>query len=163
MCDDESQFRKKQPNSKNCFVCGLENKLGLQLTFYQTKPGEVVVETKVPDQFQGYPKIVHGGIVASLVDEVLGRVHMGDDPQNSRFMYTTKLTLKYRKPVMTNTPIKVVGQAIRSKTQTAISTAKIIDNEGNLLIEAEGILRNVPEGTFKAVDLDNLGWKVYPD
>ena len=79
-----NQTRKKQPNSRNCFVCGVENTYGLNLSFYSTKLGEVTVETVVPDRFQGYPGVVHGGIVASLVDEVLGRAHMGEDPRVSR-------------------------------------------------------------------------------
>ncbi len=154
---------KKQPNSKNCFVCGLENDFGLKLSFFETNPGEVIVETEVPDQFQGYPGVVHGGVVASLVDEVLGRVHMGNDPENSRFMYTIKLSLSYRKPVPTNTPIRIVGQAIRSKTQTATSIAKIFDKNGQLLVEADAILRNIPEGKFGSREIEELGWKVYKD
>jgi hypothetical protein len=51
-----------QPNSRHCFVCGLENQFGLKLRFYETGPGEVTAEYTVPDQFQGYPGLVHGGI-----------------------------------------------------------------------------------------------------
>ena len=157
------QVRKKQPNSRHCFVCGLENQYGLKLTFFNTKPGEVVVETVIPDHFQGYPGVVHGGIVASIVDEALGRAQMGEDPENSRFLYTAKLSIQFRKPVPLNTPIRVVGQAVRSKKLTATSIAKIFDQDGQLLVEAEAILINVPDENLKEVDMENLGWKVYAD
>ncbi|MBT3390063.1 MAG: PaaI family thioesterase [Chloroflexi bacterium] len=153
----------KQPNSKNCFVCGVENEHGLKLNFYETAPGEISVDYIVPEHFQGYPGVVHGGIVASLVDEVLGRVHMGSKPENPRFMYTVKLSVQYRKNVPTGEPIKIVGYAEESKRRTAKSTAKIFNAAGEILAEAEAVLVNVPAEKLGDVDLESLGWKIYPD
>jgi uncharacterized protein (TIGR00369 family) len=153
----------KQPNSRHCFVCGVENIYGLRLDFFETGPGEVTVETIVPDQFQGYPGVVHGGIVASLVDEALGRVHMGSDPRNPRFMYTAKLSVQYRKPVPTNQPLKIVAHAVKSKKRSATSVAEIFGPDDELLAEADAVLINIPEETISNVDLESLGWKVYPD
>ena len=153
----------KQANSRHCFVCGVENDYGLKLNFFETGPGEISVETIVPDHFQGYPGVVHGGIVASLVDEALGRVHMGTDPTNPRFMYTAKLTVQYRKPVPTNQLLKIVAHAVKSKKRTATSVAEIYGPGGELLADAEAVLINIPEDTIKNVDLESLGWKVYPD
>ena len=150
-----------QPNSRHCFVCGVENKYGLHLRFYDTTEGEVIVETTVPEQFQGYPGIVHGGIVASLVDEALGRVHMGS-PNDPRFMFTARLTVNYRKPVPTGQPIKVVAQALKSKRRSATSTAQVLGPDGELLAEAEAVLVNVPDEMVSNADLEALGWKIYP-
>ena len=47
--------------------------------------------------FQGYPGVVHGGIIASMMDEVMGRVFMGG--AIDRFMVTAELKIRYRKPV----------------------------------------------------------------
>lgn len=151
----------KQPNSRFCFVCGVENEYGLKLDFYETGPGEITVEHVIPDRFQSYPGVVHGGIVASLVDEVLGRVHMGSDPTDTRFMYTAKLTVKYCKPVPTGKPIKIVGKALDSRRRSATSMAEIFGPDGEVLVEAEAILVNVPEETMETLDQEALGWKVY--
>lgn len=159
----ESQKRYKQPNSKDCFVCGVNNPYGLKLDFYETKAGQVVVDTVVPDHFQGYPSIVHGGIVACLVDEVLGRAQMGNDQANPRFMYTAKLTVQYRQPVPTNKPIQIIGTAVRTKERLATSRAEIIGPNGELLVEAEALLVKVPEEIIESVDLQALGWRVYSD
>ena len=150
-----------QPNSRYCFVCGIENEHGLHLRFYETADGEVTVETTVPDHFQGYPGIVHGGIIASLVDEALGRVHMGpaDDP---RFMFTAKLNVNYRKPVPTETPIRIVAHAVKSKRRSATSVCTIYGPGDELLAEAEAVLVNVPDETIENANLEELGWKVYP-
>ena len=150
-----------QPNSRYCFVCGIENEHGLHLRFFETADGEVTVETTVPDHFQGYPGIVHGGIVASLVDEALGRVHMGpaDDP---RFMFTAKLNVNYRKPVPTEIPIRIIAHALKSKRRSATSVCTIYGPNDELLVEAEAVLVNVPEETIENANLEELGWKVYP-
>ncbi len=150
-----------QPNSRHCFVCGLENEHGLHLRFYENEEGDVIVDTTVPDRFQGYPGIVHGGIVASLVDEALGRVHMGA-ADNPRFMFTAKLMVNYRKPVPTETPLRIVAQAVKSKRRSATSVCSIYGPGGVLLAEAEAVLVNVPEETVENANLEDLGWKIYP-
>jgi hypothetical protein len=70
---------RKQPNSRHCFVCGLENEYGLGLRFYEIGPDEVTATVSIPEQYQGYPGVVHGGITAAMLDEVLGRAAMVGD------------------------------------------------------------------------------------
>ena len=65
-----------QPNSRHCFVCGLENPVGLRLRIYQTAPGEIETTFTAPAHFQGYPGVLHGGIIATILDEIAGRSHM---------------------------------------------------------------------------------------
>jgi acyl-coenzyme A thioesterase PaaI-like protein len=151
----------KQPNSKHCFVCGRENPYGLKLKFYETSPGEVEVKYTVPEHYQGYPGVVHGGVVAAMLDEVTGRVHMGMDPP--RFMFTARLDVRYRKNVPVGKPLRIIGHAGKSRERTAIATAQIFGPDGDLLAEAEAVLVNVPNEIKDQVDLDELGWKVYPD
>jgi acyl-coenzyme A thioesterase PaaI-like protein len=151
----------KQPNSKHCFVCGRENPYGLKLKFYETAPGEVEVEYTVPEQYQGYPGVVHGGVVAAMLDEVTGRVHMGYDPP--RFMFTARLDVRYRKNVPVGQPLRIIGHAGKSRERTAIATGQIFGPDGDLLAEAEAVLVNVPDEIKNQVDLEELGWKVYPD
>lgn len=156
-----SVLSKKQPNSRSCFVCGRENPFGLKLSFYETKPGEVVVDTIVPEQYQGYPGVVHGGIVAAMLDEVTARAHMGGNP--TRFMFTARLNVQYRKNVPIGQSLRILGHAGKSKEHSAVSTGQIFGPEGDLLAEAEALLIDVPEEVTNQVDLQALGWKVYED
>jgi acyl-coenzyme A thioesterase PaaI-like protein len=158
---EESHALKKQPNSLNCFVCGTENPCGLHLKFYSNGPGEVTADYTVPEQYQGYPGVVHGGIVAAMLDEVAGRTHMEGDPP--RFMYTARLELRYRRNVPVGQPLRLVGQAGKSKVRSAAASAMIYDQEGTLLAEAEALLVDIPAEVIEAADLPALGWKVYPD
>ncbi len=153
--------KSKQPNSKNCFVCGRENPYGLKLKFYETQPGEVIVETTIPEQYQGYPGVVHGGIVAAMLDEVMGRVHMGGNPP--RFMFTARLNIRYRKNVPVGQVLRVIGHAGKSKEHSAVANGQIFGPDGDLLAEGDALLVNVPDDVTNTVDLEALGWKVYSD
>jgi len=151
----------KQPGSKMCFVCGRENPFGLKLDFYETAPGEVTVQYTAPDHFQGYPGVLHGGIAATILDETAGRAHMGGNPP--RFMYTAKLEIKYRGNVPTEEPLTIVGKAGKDRGRMAEGWAGIYNSDGKLLVEANALLVNLPEETLDATNLEELGWKVYPD
>lgn len=152
-------MNRLQPNSRHCFVCGLANPFGLQLRFYDSNDGEVTAEYTVPEHFQGYPGVVHGGIVAAMLDEVCGRVHMGGDPP--RFMYTARLDIRYRRNVPVGQPLRLIGKAGRSRGRTATSTGQLLGPDGSVLAEAEALLVDVPEDVVGSANLEALGWKVY--
>lgn len=153
----------KQPNSLQCFVCGIQNPYGLKLKFYQTSPDEVTVNYTVADHYQGYPGVVHGGIVASMLDEVAGRALMGADPLNPRFMFTARLDVQYREPVPIKTPLQLIGRVVKRKNRSAAAHAAIYHPDGRLLAEADAILVDVPPDLISTGELEALGWQVYPD
>ena len=154
--------KTKQPNSRHCFVCGLENPIGLKLKIYKTGPGVIESTYEAPEHFQGYPGVLHGGIVAAILEEISGRAHMGD-PSEPRFMYTGKMEVKYRKNVPIGKPLKIIGKAGITRSKMAEGWAGIYDEEGTLLAEATTLLIDVPPDTLDMSLLEELGWKVYPD
>ena len=151
-----------QPNSKQCFVCGLSNPFGLHLKFYETGPGEVTAEYTVPEHYQGYPGVVHGGIVAAMLDEVAGRALMGSG-ETPRFMVTARLEVRYRKNVPVGLPLRLTGLAGKSRGRSATAVGSICDIEGNLLAEADALLVDIPADMVSTENLGALGWKVYPE
>lgn len=157
--DNPTNYR--QANSRYCFVCGLSNPIGLKLRFDITAPGEVTTLYTVPEKYQGFPGVVHGGIVAAMLDEVCARVHIGVVPP--RFMYTARLELHYRKNVPVEQPLRIVGRALKSKSRTATASGLIYGPDGEVLAEADALLVDVPEEFVQGADLEALGWKVYDD
>ncbi len=154
----------KQPNSRHCFICGMENPVGVHLHMYEVEPGVIEANYIAPDHFQGYPGVLHGGIVAALIDEVSGRTHMGSDPQKPRFLFTGKMEIKYRKNVPIGKMLKIIGKAGRSKGKIADAWAGIYDAETNeLLAEGTAMHIDVPTEQFDTSQLAKLGWKVYPE
>jgi acyl-coenzyme A thioesterase PaaI-like protein len=154
----------KQPNSKMCFICGLKNPVGLHLHIYETETGLVESTYTAPEHFQGYPGVLHGGIVSAILDELCGRSQMGSNPLEPRFMFTARLEVKYRKNVPIGKPLKIVGKAGKSRGKTAEAWAGIYDPETDeLLAEGNALLINVPQDQFDLSRLGELEWKVYPD
>lgn len=156
-----SRLKLLQPSSKNCFVCGVSNPCGLHLRFFDVEPGVVISEVILPEKFEGYPGVVHGGIIAAMLDEAAGRSQMGKE--NPRFMYTARLEIRYRKNVPVGKPLTLVGRAGESKRRTAKATSAIYDADHNLLAEADALMVDIPEEVIKGVDPQALGWRVYPD
>jgi uncharacterized protein (TIGR00369 family) len=153
---------KRQSNSKKCFVCGVENTFGLQVSFFEEEPGKTSANVTVSKHFQGYPGIVHGGIIAALLDEAAGRTIMqGDAP---RWMVTAKLSVRYRRPVPVEKPLKLTGQLIEDNGMTVKAISEIRDSENQLLAEGEVLLANIPASVKQNfADLPPDEWMVYRD
>jgi acyl-coenzyme A thioesterase PaaI-like protein len=87
----------------------------LHLKFYETAQGEVTANLCLTDNYQGYPGIVHGGVIAAMLDEAAGRAHMGPNDA-PRFMFTARLDVRYRKNVPVGQPLRLVGRAGQTKS-----------------------------------------------
>ena len=150
----------KQSNSAHCFACGLESEYGLKLSFYSEGDQSVTCDYVVPERFQGFPGTVHGGIVASILDEILVRAFMASDPD--RFMYTGKLTIRYRHPVPIGEKLRGVGAVVKDRGRIGEAEAKLYNSENLLLAEAEALVVEFPKDEMNE-DIKELGWQVYPD
>ena len=150
--------RNKQPNSEMCFVCGRKNPIGLYMCFHDNGEDEVVSEYTVPERYQGYPGIVHGGVLAAMLDEVVGRVAMIGDPHH--FMMSVKLAILYRHPVPVNTLLKVVGKIIRLRGRLGRAEGKIHLPDGTVACEAAMTLADIPDELLTNANLALLNWKV---
>lgn len=147
-----------QPNSDYCFVCGRKNPHGLYMRFHDNGRNEVYAEHTIPHAYQGYPGIVHGGVVAAILDEAVGRVAMIGD--HHHFMMSVRLELKYRQPVPTKTPIRVVGRAVRLRGRLGRAVGEVLLPDGTLAVEAAMTLVDVPAELLDGVDPAAFGWRV---
>ncbi|MGI5911316.1 MAG: PaaI family thioesterase [Syntrophomonadaceae bacterium] len=160
-------FKKssKQPVSRNCFVCGVENHNGLKMTFYNDDEAQVVwSELVVPDYFNGYPGVVHGGIVATILDETSGRalLQYGDD---DNLMLTTHMQIKYRKPTPTSQTLFAVGWMVRDSRGRAQVASEIRLADGTVTAECKSIVVNPPAAFLKTHNWseEKPFWKVRED
>lgn len=150
----------RQPNSDFCFVCGRKNPRGLYMTFYDNGQNEVFSEYTVSDEYQSYPGIVHGGVIASMLDEVVGRVAMIAD--HHHFMMSVKLEVKYRHPVPTEAPLKVVGRIVKLRGRLGRAVGEIYLPDGTVAAEASMTLADVPAEILDSANLQALGWYIDP-
>ncbi len=151
----------KQPNTTHCFVCGTENQSGLGLNFYDD--GDLTVQSKfvVREEFQGYPGIVHGGILATILDEVVGRVAMIED--HHRFMMTVNMKVQFRNPVPIGEELTAQGKIIKLKGRLAKAHGQILLPDARIGCEAELTLADMPAEMASESTLRQLGWRVVPD
>lgn len=151
-----------QANTRNCFVCGVENEAGLHMRFFESEatPYVVTAEYSVPRKYEGYPGIVHGGIVAAMMDEVTYRAVMRGDPP--RFVVTARLNMRYRKPVPVETPLRMTGRVVEDKGRVVTAAGELFGPGEVLLAEAEVVLMEVDRAFFESMNpAEELGWRVY--
>ncbi len=149
---------RKQPNSDYCFVCGRLNPRGLYMAFYDNGDGEVVAEHVIPAPYQGYPGIVHGGVQAAILDEIVARVSFTQDIHH--FMMSIRLDVKYRKPVPVETPLRFAARCEQLDQRRGRATGTIYLPDGTAATEASVLLAQLPPALKCPVA--ELGWKVDP-
>lgn len=116
-----------------CFVCGAANPIGLKITFQIDTVGQsATARISVPADYQGWSGIVHGGITASLLDEVCMHACRTTGDQ----MVTAELTVRYREPLPVETEVVLFGRVCGSQKRLVLAQGRI-ECEGRLLAEAD--------------------------
>ena len=133
---------KKQTNSKMCIICGIENTLGLQASFYEMEDKTVISIFDYKDIHQSYPGRAHGGMITCMLDEIIGRAIWIDEP--NAWGVTISLNIKFRKPTPLNQKLKAVGKIIKNSNRIFVGTGELYDMDGNLLAEAEATYMKLP-------------------
>ena len=133
---------KKQNNSDMCIVCGVKNDSSLKSVFYELE-GNIIVGITTPlDIHQSYPNRMHGGMISSLLDETLGRAAQINHPD--LWAVTGELSVRYKKPVLLNEPIKCVAKITRDFTRGYIAEGFVENEKGEILATAKGTYVKAP-------------------
>ena len=151
----------KQPNSRMCFICGLENQMGLKAEFFEVENGEVVAIVHPSDEHQGYPGNMHGGIISGLLDETIGRAIM-PKYQDTMWGVTVELNARFRKPVPLEVELRVVGRVIKENTRFFEGSGELLLPDGTVAATGKGRFMKLPlEKITDAEDLaEGTDWKV---
>lgn len=131
------KITSSQHISKNCLVCGVENDFGLKTRFYETEGRELIAVFKPIAEHQSYPDVTHGGISATILDEVIGRAIMMTTDRDT-FGVTIELTVRYKKPVPYGLELKAVGRITKERSRTFEGTGELYLPNGEVAVEAEG-------------------------
>ncbi len=125
-----------QSSTHHCFVCGIDNPFGLKMQFNSDGDGQVSSRIIFPAMYQGYPGIVHGGILAAVLDETAGRATMKHKRPDLNLV-TGKMTIRYRKPVKVEEEVSIEGKVLNRTGRVFICSSSISSLSGELLAEAE--------------------------
>ncbi len=140
------KIKKKQPNSKNCFICGLSNDYGLFTRFYETDGNTLIAKAYAKDEHQGYPRRLHGGITGALLDETIGRAIMIED--TTVWGVTAELNIKLKKPIPVEEEITVTGRITRNG-------GRIFEGEGEIVLK-DGTIAATGFGRYVKMPIDRI-------
>lgn len=118
-----------------CYGCGPANPAGLKLAFFETDDG-AEADYVVPEELAGAPGIVHGGIQATLLDEVMC---MTAYAKAGTGVVTGELTVRYVKSAPTGAPLCIAGRITERRGNSFFIAGSIrLADTGEELARAQG-------------------------
>jgi uncharacterized protein (TIGR00369 family) len=128
-----------------CFGCGAANPGGLQLKFVLSPAGRsYVCEFELSAQFGGPPGHAHGGIIATILDEAMGKANK----LKGKIALTRRLEVDYLRPVPLDQPLVAEGSIIRVRGRALYNRAE--------LRNAAGVVLARSRGKFMSIDAEKM-------
>lgn len=140
------ETREIQPTKNYCFACGPDNPDGMHLQFTLDEERRTFVcHFSLSKRFTGPPGHCHGGIIATILDDAMGK------PNKLRnvIAVTKEMTVEYLKPVPLEKPLRVEGREVAVHGRQHVNAAEIFNEEGEVLARSKGIFVAIdPEKMF---------------
>lgn len=128
--------RYLQLQKNYCFACGKNNPDGMRLRFtYDEERACYVCRFRLGKRYTGPPGHCHGGIIATILDEAMGKVNK----LRQVVALTSEITVNYLKPVPLNRPLRVESREVKVKGRKHISRAEILNDKGEVLARSQGL------------------------
>ena len=110
-------------------------------------------------EHQSYPGRLHGGISATILDETIGRAIMIRS-QGEVWGVTVEFTMRFKKPVPTDRPVRVIGRIVKDASRFFEGTGEILLEDGTVAVEGQGRYIKMPIEKIADFDRDAQEWKV---
>jgi uncharacterized protein (TIGR00369 family) len=123
-----------------CFACGSLNEHGVHLDLH-VDGDRCWTELALPDRFQGWDGIAHGGIVCTILDEVMAWSLAATD----NWGLTARMSVDFKRPVRLGSPIRAEGWITTVRRRIVETAARIVD-------PATGELLATATATYVAAD-----------
>jgi acyl-coenzyme A thioesterase PaaI-like protein len=130
--------RQENNLHENCFACGSNNGAGLRLKFDEKDDGSVVGYFTADPRFEGYSGIVHGGIIATLLDSAMSHCLF----KKGIMALTGRLSIRYSFPIRVGTVVKLESR-IRKRVHKVffLEAGAFVDGEKTAYAEGRYMLR----------------------
>lgn len=140
-------MRRRLPNSAGCYVCGSENPRGLGVRF-EVEAGVVTARFVPHRDHCGYNDRVHGGVIAALLDEVMG---WAPSALKRRFCVAAEIVIRYLKPLPIGQPVTVRGEMTADRGRLWEARGEIADDDGTVYARGTGKYRPLSDEQTEAV------------
>jgi uncharacterized protein (TIGR00369 family) len=128
--------RYMQLQKNRCFGCGTSNPDGMRLSFtYDGERGCFVCKFRLAKRYTGPPGHCHGGIIATILDEAMGKVNK----LRNVVALTSEITVKYLKPVPLKQPLHVESRELSVEGRKHINMAEILNDKNEVLARSQGL------------------------
>ena len=117
----------------NCFICGKDNPIGLKIEF-EMKDGKATAEYTPIRHFEGYKDVLHGGIISSLLDEVMAYAVFSQ----GFVAVTTHMEVKFRKAAKIGEKLLLEGNIVGNRGKLIRVEGKILNQEGQIIATGKG-------------------------
>jgi len=145
---------------QRCFACGSRNPYGLHMIFHRDE-GTIFADFQPHEEHQGFPGIIHGGIVAAALDEALNRTSLlGEVPV---WTMTGRLEVRYRRNVPYGPLLRVrarLGEA-RGRMLQAAGILTLANDESLILAEAQGTFMALTPEVLDSLLKDDPGMRTF--
>src|SRR5208282_3019275 len=91
-----------------CFCCGADNDRGLRLSILYPEKGTAETSLEVPSWFSGWKSMTHGGLLATLLDEIMAHACFG----MAQSAVTAEITVRFQKAVETGAQLSARGKVV---------------------------------------------------
>jgi uncharacterized protein (TIGR00369 family) len=119
----------------NCFACGTLNTHGMQLEIH-IEEGRSWTELRLDKRFEGWEGIAHGGILCTILDEVMAWSLVGAD----NWGVTARLAVDFKRPVPVGRTIRAAGWVTELRRRLVTTAGSIVDVvDGTLLASADAL------------------------
>ena len=123
-----------------CVVCSSANTKGLHLHFDVADDGSVKADFQCDEAFEGYPGVLHGGVISSILDGAMGNCMFA----RGQAAVTVEMTTRFRHPVTTYSQATVSARIIRTSHPLYLLEAEIIQ-DGEIKATAKGKFYDQPD------------------
>ncbi len=123
-----------------CFACGGANPDGLRLCFEYPEPGRCRAEFIPPRKFQGWKDILHGGIIATLLDEGFAHALGGPDRGSGTSAVTAEITVRFKRPAAIGRKLILEGRVVGRDRRVVLCASVLKDEAGTEIASAKGKL-----------------------
>jgi len=114
------------PHSR-CFVCGPDNPRGLQVRYTLGPDGATEAEWTPTASWEGFQGIIHGGIVATVLDEAMSKAVAATGCE----ALTGELRVRYRRHVSTGEPLRIRGWIVKRAKRLIATEATLMASDGS--------------------------------
>ncbi len=116
-----------------CFVCGDKNPIGLGVKFYE-RDGGATAEFVPKEVLEGYKGLLHGGILSSLLDEVMIKAVL----VKNIYCVTAELAVRYKKPIEISDKLMLFGYIEKKNGRVFTTRGWAKNRNGEVAAEAQG-------------------------